>query len=141
MDPQWDDSSPIYRQLRDRVVAMILEGVLKEGDPLPSVRSVAADFRLNPLTVLKGYQQLVEKRRGRGMFVSAGARKALMKDERQRFLEDEWPKIYATIQRLGLTQDELRSAAAAAPAVPWPAANSASQATDTSAGEDHDDGN
>ena len=97
MDPQWDDSLPIYRQLRDRVVAMILEGVLKEGDPLPSVRSVAAEFRLNPLTVLKGYQQLVdeqlvEKRRGRGMFVSAGARKALMKDERQRFLEDEWPQ-------------------------------------------------
>ena len=108
MDPQWDDSLPIYRQLRDRVVAMILEGVLKEGDPLPSVRSVAADFRLNPLTVLKGYQQLVdeqlvEKRRGRGMFVSTGARKALMKDERQRFLEDEWPKVYATIQRLGLS--------------------------------------
>jgi len=75
------------------------------------------------------------------MFVSAGARKALMKDERQRFLEDEWPKIHATIQRLGLTQDELQRAAAAAPAVPWPAANSASQATDTSAGEDHDDGN
>ena len=146
MDPQWDDSSPIYRQLRDRVVAMILEGVLKEGDPLPSVRNVAADFRLNPLTVLKGYQQLVdeqlvEKRRGRGMFVSAGARKALMKDERQRFLEDEWPKIYATIQRLGLTQDELQRAAAAAPADPRPAANSASQATDTSPGEDHDDGN
>jgi len=130
MDPQWDDSAPIYRQLRNRVVAMILEGVLKEGDPLPSVRSVAADFRLNPLTVLKGYQQLVderlvEKRRGRGMFVSAGAAKALMKDERQRFLEDEWPKIHATIQRLGLSQDELQRAAAAAPAAPWPAANAA----------------
>ena len=94
MDPQWDDSVPIYRQLRDRVVAMILEGALKEGDPLPSVRSVAAEFRLNPLTVLKGYQQLVdeqlvEKRRGLGMFVSLGARNALMKDERQRFLEEE----------------------------------------------------
>ena len=79
MDPQWDDSQPIYRQLRDRVVAMILEGVLKEGDPLPSVRAVAAEFRLNPLTVLKGYQQLVdeqlvEKKRGRGMFVNEGAR-------------------------------------------------------------------
>ena len=112
MDPQWDDSQPIYRQLRDRVVAMILEGVLKEGDPLPSVRNVAAEFRLNPLTVLKGYQQLVdeqlvEKRRGRGMYVNAGARKALMKDERQRFIEDEWPKVYATIQRLGLSTDEL----------------------------------
>jgi GntR family transcriptional regulator len=107
MDPDWNDSQPIYRQLRDRVVAMILEGVLKEGDPLPSVRNVAAEFRLNPLTVLKGYQQLVdeqlvEKRRGRGMYVSAGARQALMKDERQRFLEDEWPKVLATIQRLGL---------------------------------------
>jgi GntR family transcriptional regulator len=126
MDPQWDNSAPIYRQLRDRVVAMILEGVLKEGDPLPSVRNVAADFRLNPLTVLKGYQQLVdeqlvEKRRGRGMFVSPGARKALMKDERQRFLEDEWPKVHATIQRLGLSSEELLRAAAAAPAAPFPA--------------------
>ena len=112
MDPQWDDSQPIYRQLRDRVVAMILEGVLKEGDPLPSVRAVAAEFRLNPLTVLKGYQQLVdeqlvEKKRGRGMFVNEGARAALMKDERVYFLETEWPKIYATIARLGLTTEEL----------------------------------
>jgi GntR family transcriptional regulator len=126
MDPQWDASLPIYRQLRDRVVAMILEGLLKEGDPLPSVRSVAADFRVNPLTVLKGYQQLVdeqlvEKRRGLGMFVSPGARKALMKDERQRFLEEEWPKVYATIQRLGLSQEELQRVGAAAPAATWPA--------------------
>ena len=124
MDPQWDDSLPIYRQLRDRVVAMILEGVLKEGDPLPSVRSVAAEFRLNPLTVLKGYQQLVdeqlvEKRRGRGMYVSDGARKALMKDERQRFLDDEWPKVYATIQRLGLSAEDLLRAAPA-PTAPYP---------------------
>src|SRR5204862_432007 len=93
MEPQWDDSAPIYRQLRDRVVAMILEDVLKEGDPLPSVRSVAADFRLNQLTVLKGYQQLVdeqlvEKRRGRAMLVSPGARKVLMKDQRQCFIAD-----------------------------------------------------
>ena len=125
MDPQWDDSVPIYRQLRDRVVAMILEGALKEGDPLPSVRSVAAEFRLNPLTVLKGYQQLVdeqlvEKRRGLGMFVSPGASKALMKDERQRFLVDEWPKIFATIQRLGLSADQLLAAGAAPPDTPWP---------------------
>ena len=128
MDPQWDDSLPIYRQLRDRVVAMILEGVLREGDALPSVRSVAAEFRLNPLTVLKGYQQLVdenlvEKRRGRGMFVSNGARAALMKDERQRFLADEWPKVYATIQRLGLSAaDLLRNGAPREPA-PWPSAS------------------
>ena len=125
MEPQWDDSLPIYRQLRDRVVAMILEGVLKEGDPLPSVRNVAAEFRLNPLTVLKGYQQLVdeqlvEKRRGLGMFVSAGARNALMKDERQRFLEEEWPKVYATIQRLGLSTADLLKNGAIAPAAPFP---------------------
>lgn len=136
MDPQWDESLPIYRQLRDRVVAMILEGVLKEGDPLPSVRSVAAEFRLNPLTVLKGYQQLVdeqlvEKRRGRGMFVSDGARKALMKDERQKFLEDDWPKVYATIQRLGLKAEELLARGAAQPAsTPWP--SQAGQKNDSS---------
>ncbi len=125
MDPQWDDTQPIYRQLRDRVVAMILEGALKEGDPLPSVRSVAAEFRLNPLTVLKGYQQLVdeqlvEKRRGRGMFVSDGARKALMKDERARFLEGEWPKVYATIQRLGLSAADLIREGAEPHTAPWP---------------------
>ena len=125
MDPQWEDSVPIYRQLRDRVVAMILEGVLKEGDPLPSVRNVAAEFRLNPLTVLKGYQQLVdeqlvEKRRGLGMFVSVGASKALMKDERQRFLEEEWPKVYATIQRLGLSTADLLRNGAEAPATNYP---------------------
>lgn len=112
MNQQWDNSSPIYRQLRDRVVAMILEGVLKEGDPLPSVRNVAAELRVNPLTVLKGYQQLVdeqlvEKRRGLGMYVSPGAAAALMSDERRRFLEQEWPRVRATIARLGLTSEEL----------------------------------
>ncbi|HVY83119.1 MAG TPA: GntR family transcriptional regulator [Steroidobacteraceae bacterium] len=137
MDPQWDDSLPIYRQLRDRVVAMILEGALKEGDPLPSVRSVAAEFRLNPLTVLKGYQQLVdeqlvEKRRGRGMFVSEGARKTLMKDERARFLEEEWPKVYATIQRLGLSAADLLRNGAPAPATPWPSTSGQDQDQDGS---------
>ncbi len=107
MDREWNDSQPIYRQLRDRVVAMILDGVLKEGDPLPSVRNVAAEYRVNPLTVLKGYQQLVdeglvETRRGRGMFINAGARSLLLQGERQKFLGEEWPRIYATIQRLGL---------------------------------------
>src|SRR5712675_883286 len=116
MDREWNDSQPIYRQLRDRVVAMILDGVLKEGDPLPSVRSVAADFRVNPLTVLKGYQQLVdeelvEKRRGLGMYVVEGARNLLLKGERQRFVDEEWPKIFATIQRLGLKPSELLAAA------------------------------
>ena len=121
MDTIWNDTQPIYRQLRDRVVAMLLEGVLTNGDPLPSVRSVAAEYRLNPLTVLKGYQQLVEeqlveKKRGRGMFVSEGARRALMKDERQHFLEDEWPRIGARIQRLGFSVEELLEAAQNAPA-------------------------
>jgi GntR family transcriptional regulator len=112
MDREWNANQPIYRQLRDRVVAMILEGVLKEGDALPSVRTVAAESRVNPLTVLKSYQQLVdedlvEARRGLGMFVKTGARSALMKDERQRFLAEEWPRVYDTIQRLGLKPDEL----------------------------------
>lgn len=112
MDREWNDSQPIYRQLRDRVVAMILDGVLKEGDPLPSVRNVAAEYRVNPLTVLKGYQELVdeglvESRRGLGMFINAGARKLLLEGERQKFLSEEWPRISATIQRLGLKAEEL----------------------------------
>ena len=116
MDREWNDSQPIYRQLRDRVVAMILDGVLKEGDPLPSVRVVAAEYRVNPLTVLKGYQQLVdeqlvESRRGRGMFINAGARNLLLQGERQKFLAEEWPRVHATIQRLGLTPEELLDAA------------------------------
>jgi GntR family transcriptional regulator len=109
---EWNESQPIYRQLRDRVVALILDGVLKEGDPLPSVRNVATEYRLNPITVLKGYQelvdeQLVEKRRGLGMFVKTGARDQLLQDERQKFLAEEWPRVYATIQRLGLKPKEL----------------------------------
>lgn len=116
VDREWNDSQPIYRQLRDGVVAMILDEELKEGDPLPSVRTVAAEYRVNPLTVLKGYQQLVdeklvEKRRGLGMFVVPGARKLLLQDERQKFLSEQWPRVYATIQRLGLTPQELLLAA------------------------------
>ena len=112
MDREWNDNQPIYRQLRDRVVAMILDGVLKEGDPLPSVRNVAADYRLNPLTVLKGYQELVdeelvEKKRGLGMYVKDGARSLLLKGERQKFLTAEWPRIQEIIQRLGLDAQEL----------------------------------
>jgi GntR family transcriptional regulator len=122
-DREWNDSQPIYRQLRDRVVAMILDGVLNEGDPLPSVRTVAAEYRVNPLTVLKGYQQLaneqlVETRRGRGMFINAGARDLLMQGERQRFLAEQWPAIHATIQRLGLTPRELLAAATTAESSP-----------------------
>ncbi len=118
MQSEWHDSQPIYRQLRHRVVAMILDGVLTEGDPLPSVRNVAAEYRVNPLTVLKAYQelvdeQLVEGRRGLGMFVRKGARSLLLKGERQKFLTEQWPRVAATIQRLGLTQKELEAAAIA----------------------------
>jgi len=117
MQSEWNDGQPIYRQLRDRVVAMILDGVLKEGDPLPSVRNVAAEYRVNPLTVLKGYQelvdeQLVETKRGLGMFVTAGARNRLLQGERQKFLAQEWPRIAETIQRLGITPKQLLKAAA-----------------------------
>lgn len=117
MEREWNDGQPIYRQLRDRVVALILDGVLKEGDPLPSVRNVAAEYRVNPLTVLKGYQELVdealvETRRGRGMFIKPGAHDLLLKGERQRFLSAEWPRVYATIQRLGLKPEELLEPAA-----------------------------
>jgi GntR family transcriptional regulator len=112
MDREWNDTQPIYRQLRERVVAMILDGLLNEGDALPSVRTVATEYRINHLTVLKAYQQLVdeeivEMKRGRGMFIKAGARKILLKAERKRFLDEQWPGIQATIKRLGLTEGEL----------------------------------
>jgi DNA-binding transcriptional regulator YhcF (GntR family) len=116
MNREWNDNEPIYRQLRDRMVHMILDDVLKEGDPLPSVRNVAAEYRVNPLTVLKAYQELVdedlvEKRRGLGMFVKEGAHKSLLKGERQKFLSEHWPRVHATIQRLGLDPKELLDAA------------------------------
>ena len=132
MDREWNDSQPIYRQLRDRVVAMILDGVLKEGDPLPSVRTVAAEYRVNPLTVLKGYQELVdeglvETKRGRGMFINAGARSLLLQGERQKFLGEEWPRVYATIQRLGLKAKELLDAGADRSSSDAPKANDAEE--------------
>jgi len=125
MDFEWNDNQPIYRQLRDRVVAMMLDGVLKEGDPLPSVRTVAAQYRVNPLTVLKAYQQLVdeklvETRRGLGMFMNAGARTMLLRGERQKFLEEEWPRICAAIERLGLSAEDLLDAALSKSAKPEP---------------------
>ena len=115
MDTAWTDPRPIYRQLRDRVAAMILDGELREGDPLPSVRAVSAEYRVNPLTVLKGYQQLVdeglvEPRRGLGMFVRDGAAKALLAAERERFLSEDWPRVRDTIDRLGLNMDKLLAA-------------------------------
>ena len=115
MDSEWNDSQPIYRQIHYRIVAMILDGLLGEGDPLPSVRTVATETRVNPLTVLKAYQQLadeqlVEKRRGLGLFVNTGARERLLQGERQRFLTEQWPGIHATILRLGLGPDLLGGA-------------------------------
>src|ERR1700716_2931646 len=112
MQSDWHDDLPIYRQLRDRVVPMLLDPGLKEGDPLPSVRNVAAEYRVNPLTVLKAYQhlvdeQLVESKRGLGMFINAGARNLLLQGERHKFLTEEWPRVQATIQRLGFTPEEL----------------------------------
>src|ERR1700722_6281386 len=129
MDREWNDNQPIYRQLRDRVVAMILDGLLSEGDPLPSVRNVAAEYRVNPLTVLKGYQQLVdeqlvESKRGRGMFINTGARDLLLQGERKKFLAEEWPRVYANIQRLGLPPEELLDAAVAAATIPPSSATS-----------------
>ena len=123
MDSQWNDRQPIYRQLRDRVVDLILDGVLLDEDALPSVRTVAAEYRVNPITVLKSYQQLVdeelvEMKRGRGMFIKSGARTLLLAAERQRFLEEQWPRIYATIQRLGLSAEELLEAGATAKSAP-----------------------
>jgi GntR family transcriptional regulator len=112
MDREWNDRQPIYRQIRDRIAAMILDDVLKEGESLPSVRNVAAEYRVNPLTVLKGYQQLVdegvvEARRGLGMFINPGARALLLRGEREKFLGEEWPRIHQTIERLGLTAEDL----------------------------------
>jgi GntR family transcriptional regulator len=112
MDPNWNADQPIYRQLRDKIVAMILEGTLRHGEPLPSVRTVAAEHSINPLTVLKGYQQLVdeglvEKRRGRGMFVTPSAHQQLLRTERTRFLDHEWPRVLKRISQLDLSLDDL----------------------------------
>ncbi|WP_449448317.1 GntR family transcriptional regulator [Thermomonas brevis] len=109
---EWSDSAPIYRQLKERVVAMMLDGILKPGDALPSVRQVAAEYQLNPITVSRAYQeladeQLVEKRRGLGMYVTEGANARLLQSERERFLREEWPLVLERIQRLGLNIEEL----------------------------------
>ena len=114
MVTQWNDSQPIYWQLKERTIAMILDGTLGEGDALPSVRSVASEFQLNPITVSKSYQALVdeglvEKRRGLGMFVCEGARGTLMESERRKFIDEEWPATLERIQQLGLALDELPS--------------------------------
>jgi GntR family transcriptional regulator len=120
MDTKWSDEQPIYRQLRDRVVAMILEHAIAEGDALPSARTVAAEYKINHLTVLKAYQELsdeglVENRRGLGLFVTPGARERLLRAERKRFLQEEWPRVLARMHRLGLSPEELLREKATAP--------------------------
>lgn len=116
MTTQWNDSQPIYWQLKERTIAMILDGTLEEGSALPSVRTVAADFQLNPITVSKSYQALVddglvEKRRGLGMFVCVGARKKLTNSEREKFLNEEWPAMVKRIRQLGLDTNQLLQSA------------------------------
>ena len=112
MSADWNDSTPIYRQLKERVVGMMLDGDLKAGDALPSVRSIAAEYQLNPITVSKAYQELVderlvEKRRGIGMYVTEGASEKLLASERERFVRDEWPAMVERIRRLGLDVEQL----------------------------------
>ncbi len=114
----WNDNAPIYRQLKERIVAMMLDGQLKPGDALPSVRQIAADYQLNPITVSRAYQELadeslVEKRRGLGMYVTDGATGKLLASERERFLREEWPAVLERIARLGLQADDLLRSAAA----------------------------
>lgn len=112
MNIGWNDNAPIYRQLKDRVIGMMLDGVLKAGDPLPSVRQVASEYQLNPITVSKAYQELVdenlvEKRRGIGMYVTEGASEKLLASERERFLSEEWPAMVERIRLLGLNVEQL----------------------------------
>lgn len=119
MSVTWNDNTPIYLQLKEKVVAMMLDGELNPGEALPSVRQVAADFQLNPITVSRAYQELVdetlvEKRRGLGMFVTEGAREKLLASEREQFLKNEWPLVVERIQRLGLDLEKLMTAAMAA---------------------------
>ncbi len=112
MSVNWNDQTPIYRQLKQRVLGMMLDGLLKPGDALPSVRQVAAEYQLNPITVLKAYQELVEeelveKRRGVGMYMTESALDKLLANERQRFIEEEWPAMLERIRRLGLDVQQL----------------------------------
>jgi GntR family transcriptional regulator len=116
MRSDWRDNEPIYRQIRDRIVKRMLDQALGDGDPLPSVREVATDYQVNPLTVLKAYQLLVdeglvESRRGLGMYVVTGARKKLLTALKKRFVDEEWPQIVATVERLELDWSALLAAA------------------------------
>ena len=109
-------SQPIFVQIRQRLAEMILRGSVAEGDALPSVRTIAADLSVNPLTVTKAFEALVdvgvvEKRRGLGMFVKAGARAELLAHEREKFLKEDWPRIAAQIKALDLDLKTLLASA------------------------------
>ena len=109
---QWKDDRPIYLQLKDRILTMIMDGVIEEGAALPSVRKVAVEYQINPITASKAYAELVgeglvEKRRGLGMFILEGSRKKLLATEQKSFLNVEWPIIIEQIARLGLDVSEL----------------------------------
>jgi GntR family transcriptional regulator len=115
MTTTWSDDQPIYRQLRERIVGLILTGSFKEGDALPSVRQVASDYQINHITVSKAYQelvdmQLVETRRGMGMYVMPGAQEKLHSTEKEKFLTQELPALLTRIRHLGLSVDELCTA-------------------------------
>lgn len=112
MNISWNDDQPIYRQLRDKMVGLILDGVYTEGDAIPSVRQVSSDYQINHLTVAKAYQELVdmglvESRRGMGMYVLAGAREKLHGEEKQKFLQQELPQLLVRIAQLGISKTEL----------------------------------
>lgn len=114
MAPQWDPEKPIYIQLYQQVVTRILDGYIREGEALPSVRKVAAEYQLNPITISKAYQmlqdeQIVEKQRGKGLFVTPGAQELMLERERENFLSCQWPEIINQISRLKLSAEQLLS--------------------------------
>ena len=112
MEINWNNKEPIYLQLRDRLIELIMDGLLLEGDALPSVRQISSEQRINPITVSKAIQmlvdeELVEKKRGLGMYVVTGAKDKLARQEKTKFLNEEWPQIEERIERLGLGLDDL----------------------------------
>lgn len=112
MSEQWNKDTPIYLQLYQQVVSRILDGYIKEGEALPSVRNVAAQYQLNPITISKAYQMLqdeeiVEKQRGKGLFVKPGMQDLMLSREREAFLTKQWPSILSQINRLKLSANDL----------------------------------
>jgi GntR family transcriptional regulator len=110
--PSWSDDVPIYRQLMGHLVGRILDQTYPEGAMLPSVRQLASDYEINPLTVAKAYKELArdgltDKLRGEGLVVRKGVREALLRRERNKFLKEEWPVLRARLKRLGIDMKTL----------------------------------